>query len=245
MQLRNILKNSINAILAPLGYSIINADYNKSMSMQGAMEAIAKRNHLVTTVIDIGASNGQWSSMLMDYFPSSNYLLIEAQPVHEKELKNFCEKYKNADYVLAAAGEKEGQIYFNTNDPFGGQASTEPYPSNNTVVPVTTIDKQIADRKLEGPYLLKLDTHGYEIPILKGAANTIMQSEVIVIECYNYKIATECLLFYDMCIYLEEKNFRCIDMVDVMHRPHDKSLWQMDLVFIKKNREDFVYQGYE
>ncbi len=103
MQLRNIVKNSINAILAPLGYSIINADYNKSMSMQGAIEAIAKRKHLITTVIDIGASNGQWSSMLMDYFPSSNYLLIEAQPVHEKELRIFCEKFKNAEYVLAAA----------------------------------------------------------------------------------------------------------------------------------------------
>ena len=126
-----------------------------------------------------------------------------------------------------------------------GQASAEPYPANNTVVPVTTVDKQIADRKLEGPYLLKLDTHGYEIPILKGAANTIMQSEVIVIECYNYKIATECLLFYDMCKYLEEKNFRCIDLVDVMHRPHDKSLWQMDLIFIKKSREEFLCQSYE
>jgi hypothetical protein len=44
---------------------------------------------------------------------------------------------------------------------------------------------------------------------------------------------------------MAQRGFRCIDLVDPMHRPHDDSLWQMDLVFARKDRPEFSYRGYE
>jgi len=245
MGIKAVAKQAIRKIFEVQGYFIVNADDHVGSTMKGALRGISERKHDFKTVIDVGASNGQWSSLLLNYYPHCNYLLIEAQPVHEKGLRQFCDAHKNVDYVLAAAGEKEGQINFNTNDPFGGQASLTPYASNNIIVPVTTIDSVIELKKLKGPFLLKLDTHGFEIPIFNGTEAVLAETEVIIIECYNFKIAPECLLFHEICNYLEKKNFRCVDMVDVMHRTYDKALWQMDLVFIRNDRQEFHYAHFQ
>ena len=198
MGINSFAKKMLRDFFESQGFSIVRAEDHLGSTMKGALKAIAGRKHIVNTVIDVGASNGQWSSLLMDYYPRCNYLLIEAQPVHEKDLRQFCDTHKNADFVLAAAGEKEGRINFNTNDPFGGQASLTPYSTNNITVPVTTIDSVIASRRLKGPYLIKLDTHGYEVPIFKGAETVLAETEVIIIECYNFRIAPECLLFHEI-----------------------------------------------
>jgi FkbM family methyltransferase len=213
-------------------------------TMEGTLQATAGRGHAIHTVIDIGASNGSWSRSCMKYYPMSSYLLVEAQPVHENALTSFCSMNQNAQFILAAAGDTAGEINFHAADPFGGVASYTPFATDNIKVPVTMIDMEVLSRKLPGPYLLKLDTHGYEVPILKGAAAILQETEVIVIECYNFRIATESLLFYEMCDYLERLGFRCIDIVDPLYRPGDDALWQMDMVFVRSDRPEFGKNTY-
>lgn len=213
-------------------------------TMEGAFRALAARKHTFRTVIDIGASNASWSDELMRYFPDRRYLLVEAQPVHEAALRDYCARHANAEYVLAAAGERPGRVFFDVDDPFGGQASATRASAAQAELPVVTIDAEVAARKLPPPYLLKFDTHGYELPILKGAVETLAKTEVIVMECYNFRISPECLTFPEMCAYLGECGFRCIDLADPLHRPHDDAFWQMDLVFVRDTRPEFAYQRY-
>jgi FkbM family methyltransferase len=244
--LKQALKHLMKKLLASQGYAVVRlVDDRRAFDlMDGAFLRLANRRHFFNTVIDIGASNGSWSGSLMKYFPLCQYLLIEAQPVHAEALREFCKDHNNVHVVLAVAGESSGQIFFDATDPFGGQASHTPYASNNIQLPVTTVDNEIQARKMIGPYLIKLDTHGFEIPILKGASRTLAETDVIVMECYNFKIAPECLLFFEMCNYLKGLGFRCIDVVDLMHRPYDESFWQMDIVFIKDTRPEFLYPSY-
>lgn len=228
-----------------MGYAIVNlqADPQRA-TMNGAVEALANRQPTFQTVIDVGASDGRWSDLLLPYFPSCHYLLVDAQEVHRPELERFCRQHPHAQFALAAAGESLGQIYFDASKPFEGKAAHTPFATNNIVVPMTTIDHEVATRQLPGPYLLKLDTHGFELPILRGAAQTLLQTEVLVMECYNYKIASESLHFWEMCQYLEQMGFRCIDLADPLYRPYDNSLWQMDLVFMRADRPGFSYFEY-
>jgi FkbM family methyltransferase len=243
LKLKRILRSGTKKLLASLGYTIARRDAPPH-TMDGAFRAIVQRRHSFNTVIDVGASDGRWTASLMKYFPLCQYLLIEAQPIHAEALKQFGNEHENVQSVLAAAGETPGQIYFDASDPLGGQASYTPYASNNLQIPVTTIDIEIQSRRLIGPYLIKLDTHGFEVPILKGASRTLKETDVIIMECYNFRIAPECLLFFEMCAYLKEFGFRCIDLVDPCNRPYDDSFWQMDLVFVRDNRPEFSYSGY-
>lgn len=243
LNLKQILKNNLRKLLASHGCVIAKREAPPH-KMDDDFRSIAKRKHSFKTVIDVGASNGSWTEALMEYFPNCHYLLIEAQPAHEKALNQFCLKHKNVQIVLAAAGETPGKIYFDASDPLGGQASYTPYASDNIQTPVVTIDTEVLSRKLTGPYLIKLDTHGFEVPILNGASRILSGTDVIVMECYNFRIAPECLLFYEICDYMKTLGFRYIDLVDPFNRPHDDSFWQMDLVFVKDNRPEFSYLGY-
>ena len=245
MAVRATVVRWVKRVLASRGYSLTRVGHLNRATMVGALGAIAKRQHSVRTVIDVGASDGRWSEAAMAFLPSCQYLLIEAQDVHKKALTDFCNRHSNAQFLLAAAGSARGQVYFKANRPFGGQASYVPFESHNIELSMTTVDHEVRSRRLSRPFLLKLDTHGFEFPILDGAQETLRETEVLIVECYNFKITPECLLFYEMCNCLKEYGFRCVDLADPMHRPYDDAFWQMDLVFVRDDWPGFYYSNYK
>lgn len=216
-------------------------DYlENNFTMEGALQRCVSRGLNVNSVIDIGASDGRWSDICIQYLPKAKYLLIEAQGEHEKGLLKFISKHSKSEYIIAAAGGREGKIFFNNEDLLGGIASEEPFEKNCIEVPVVTVDKEVKERNLKAPYLIKLDTHGFEVPILEGALNTIKSAELIIIETYNYKLTKECLKYYEMCKYMENLGFSSIEMVDFFRRKYDNSFWQMDTFFIRSDRKEFT-----
>jgi FkbM family methyltransferase len=248
--IRKIIKKALGVI----GYSIhkkksielINQKPKKNncFSMQSALERCVERGLEINTVIDVGASDGRWSRACMKSLPDANYLLIEAQSIHKDGLDLFKREFTKGDYVLAAAGSSDGKIYFDNENPFGGLASETKLEQNCIEVPVVSIDRELERRKLEGPYLLKLDTHGFEVPILEGAKNTIKNASLVIIETYNYKLTGDSLRFWEMCSYMEKLGFVPIEMVDLMLREYDHSFWQMDTFFIPSNNKEFSYNSY-
>lgn len=216
----------------------------QSMSTDRALWRIARRGVNIGTVIDVGASNGMWSAVCERHFPEAHYLLIEAQKVHEKDLQVYCNARPKAEYVLAAAGEKEGKVYFDEGDPFGGLASTKPTEGGKSLLPATTVDVEIERRDLPGPYLVKLDTHGFEVPILNGASVTLSDTALAVIEAYNFQITDDSLQFAQMIEFMVRKQFRVCDMSEPLWRQKDMTLWQMDIFFQPSERKEFAYNAY-
>jgi FkbM family methyltransferase len=168
---------------------------------------------------------------------------VEAQEIHRPALDAYLRRNMKAQYVLKAAGANRGSLYFDATDPFAGQASATPF-AGNIKVPVTTIDAEIAERNLPGPYLLKFDVHGFELPILEGAKQTLKDCSLIVMECYNFEIAPTALLFHDMCRHLHELGFRVVDISEPLWRLSDHALWQMDIFFVPAARPEFQSNSY-
>jgi FkbM family methyltransferase len=210
-----------------------------------------RRDVSVESVIDVGASDGHWSARMMRHFPNAKYLLIEAQEAaHGAALGKFKAAHPNVEYELCAAGAEDGEIHFDASDPMGGLASATAFAKNDIVVPVKTIDGLVKRRNLRGPFLIKLDTHGFEVPILEGARETMAESAMLIIEAYNFTLCPGALRFYELCEFLEPRGFRCVDMFDVMNRPGDNAFWQMDMVFLpathavfQSNRYDRFYES--
>jgi FkbM family methyltransferase len=213
---------------------------SEKTALEAALQRTFNRHVVFNSVIDIGASNGCWSERLRKYYPEVFCLLVEANPYHQKALEQFKAQHSKIDYILAAAGDAEGEIYFDGTDPFGGLASHEASAQTNLRVPVTTIDTLCKTHQLQPPYLIKLDTHGFEVPIFEGAKETLKQANLLVVETYNFNIAPGSLRFPQMCQYLEDKGFRCIDMSEPMYRDFDQALWQMDFFFVPQS-----YPGFE
>ena len=83
---------------------------------------------------------------------------------------------------------------------------------------------------------MKLDTHGFEMPILAGARAVLASTAALVIECYNFDICATAQRFPTFCRSMEDLGFRCVDAWDLMYRPRDLALWQMDLLFVRADR---------
>jgi FkbM family methyltransferase len=220
--LLKLIKRTVRAYLDRQGFDLIFK--NDQLSLDSAMRR--RRDVEVQSVIDVGASDGRWSKRMMKHYPQARYLLVEAQEAaHGDGLRRFKAAHANVDYALSAAGDRDGEIYFDASMPFGGQASTTPYPLNNIVVPMATLDTLVRRHQLERPYLVKLDTHGFEVPILKGAKETLQQASMLIIEAYNYTLCPGCLRFYELCTDLEARGFRCADWF-VVFLPATHSLFR-------------------
>jgi FkbM family methyltransferase len=199
----------------------------------------------IQTVIDVGASTGSWSKMAQEFMSDAFYLLIEANNLHERKLFEFKKQNPKVEYLLAAAGDYVGEIYFDANDPFGGVALHEANIPSAITVPVTTIDTLVKERDLKPPFLIKLDTHGFELSILNGAEEALKDSRLVVIEAYNFKLTQDTLRFWELCCFMKEKGFQPIDLCDPMHRLKDQSFWQMDIFFIPDSSQEFTSNDYK
>ena len=214
-------------------------------STERALERITGRGLTLNTVIDVGASNGSWSEACMRYFPSASYFLVEAQTLHEPALKTFCDAHPNARYILAAAGNTDGDCFFDDSAPLGGLASNQETADCKTKLPMVRLDGAVAERKLPGPYLLKLDTHGFELQIIEGAEQILRHTALAVIEAYVFRLNERAMLFHELCMQMDRRGFQVVDFSEPMWRPKDMALWQWDLFFVRKDDPVFRSDSYD
>ena len=81
---------------------------------------------------------------------------------------------------------------------------------------------------------------------MEGAAETVLpQASMLIIEAYNFTLRPGALRFHELCGHLEKRGFRCVDMFDVMMRPVDQGIWQMDMVFLPSAHPVFELNEYD
>lgn len=230
-----------NAALRPLGVQI----YHEGMDMESVLKLVASSAGKIGTVIDIGASTGRWSDMAMNYFPQTRFIGVDPLQERIADLQRLKSRKPKFDFIQAVAGEKHTDMVelAVTGDLDGSTVGGT--AENMRQVPSYSVDAIVDMKGCEGPFILKFDTHGFEVPILKGAAKTLEKTQYIVMEVYNFRHTEGTLLFYEMCALLDGMGFRCINLVDPMQRPFDKTLWQMDLFFARKEHPVFLENSYK
>jgi len=245
---KNLIK-TINALMSPLGAKIVRRNYCGEpplFAMDAMLQRLARRGCPIKTVVDIGASDGKWSLMCMQHFPEASYLAVE--PLVERQPSLQCKKlsFPNFDYALCVAGAVDGQdVNLNVTPDFDGSTVDAASSASARTCVTRTIDSLLKERGLAGPYLLKFDTHGYEIPILSGASRTLAETTGIILETYNFQIASTAVRFPGMCSHMETLGFRVADIADPMLRTRDEIFWQMDVLFLKAEEDVFQHQRYD
>lgn len=205
------------------------------ISTERALGHAIRRGVTIETVIDVGASNGSWSAVAMRHLPQATYLLIEAQQIHKSSLDSFCASHPRTSYFMTAAGDRDGHCYFDDRSPFGGLAAHEIGNGCVTPLPMSKVDTIVESVKASGPYLLKLDTHGFELPILEGAGNVLQNTALAVIEAYPFRLQPTAPMFHELCGVMYDRGFQCVDFSEPMWRAKDMALWQLDLFFQRRD----------
>ncbi len=239
---RAILK-TINLLLSKFGAKVVNNTQDQ-FSMSSGLQRIIDHGIEVKSIIDIGASDGKWCMNALPFFPDAQFHAIEPLEEREDALQSLRNKHKHFDYDLCVAGNiYNEQVLLNVAEDLdgstvGGSGGTQRH------VKQQTIDSLLGARKLSGPFLMKFDTHGYELPILEGAKETLLNTNIIIMEVYNFKITQSSLRFHEMCSHMERLGFFCCDIVDPMLRVYDKAFWQMDIFFYRQDFKIFNHNEY-
>jgi hypothetical protein len=89
---------------------------------------------------------------------------------------------------------------------------------------------------LRPPDLIKLDTQGSELDILRGAAGLLPTATAILCECWlfpGYGKATP--LWLEVANFLREQGFEIFDFGWVYRRPSDQRPATVDILFVRRS----------
>jgi FkbM family methyltransferase len=209
--------------------------YQNEPVLDDALRRLQNHKIEIGSLIDVGAAEGFWSEAFARRFPDRHHLLVDANEAHRSNLERLCQENQRWQFALTAVGGTTGEAFFDGSDPLVGNLSTEPWNDNYHRCPVTTLDDLLENRSVPGPFMIKLDTHGVEIPILNGATKTLKETSVIVIEAYNFTFGEPAVPFWDLCRHMLELGFRPVDVFDLLYREVDSAFWQFDLMFVRSD----------
>ena len=140
-------------------------------------------------VLDIGAHTGQFYKWAKTAWPYCNVFMIEANPLHENTLLNLTANTKD-EYMISALGDKEREVTFYTR-------SDKPHTEGNSYykeanywdIPQLVQKETVTLKKLDDIFdeekvfdLVKMDTQGSELDILKGGKKLITKATAVILE---------------------------------------------------------------
>lgn len=200
---------------------------------------LIKRNGFNPGVIyDIGAYKGEWAIDVLKIFPAASFYMFEAQEAKEVFLRTISGKHPNQlNYYIGLLGAVSGkEVSFHE---YGTASSvhSEYFKTEavSSIRQLQTLDDIIEENKWPLPNLVKLDTQGYEIEILKGGCRAIANTEAILMEVSFLEIYKGAPLFRDVVRQMSDWGFQVYDICTLMRRPLDQALYQADVLFVKSN----------
>ena len=140
-------------------------------------------------ILDIGAHTGQFHSWSKRVWPDVGVFMIEANPLHESHLDKLA--MMNGDnYLIDALGDEEREVTFYTR-------SDKPHTEGNSYykeanywdIPQLVQKSKTKLKKLDNIFeddatfeLIKIDTQGSELDILKGGKELVKRALAVVLE---------------------------------------------------------------
>ena len=76
------------------------------------------------------------------------------------------------------------------------------------------------------------------------ATETLRNTNLLVIETYNFRVIENRLLFHEIIADMRECGFGVIDMSEPRWHVLDFAFWLIDLFFVRLNRSEFLVNGY-
>lgn len=196
--------------------------------MEKVIQLVSRNN--ITSILDIGANQGMFSSVMKRMFPDINIFMIEANPFCDNFLKRVGIPY---EIVCLSDTEKEVQFYFEDNNFVGTGASyylekTQWYSKKNFTKMMT---KRLDDVVSPVYEFIKLDTQGSELDIMKGGEKTIAAAKYILLETSVVEYNENAPLKEQIFDYMKSIDFKPLELIENHYM--ENKLIQEDWIFTR------------
>jgi len=189
-------------------------------------------------IFDVGAFRGDFAASALSVWPSAKVACFEPLQHGRAQIEELRKRLPNIDLhgTLVGAVEKaKVEMHVaNTSTSLLRDAHNSEFPVE--VFPQTTLDAVIkAFYAGRAPDFLKLDVQGYELEVLKGCEASLDRVRVILTEVSLLDLHENVPLLHELTGWLGERGFVAYDICGMTRRPLDNALWQVDMIFVRKD----------
>jgi FkbM family methyltransferase len=240
---RDQAKSTLNSIARIFGARIVGADWGPR-GVPTALRRAKARGFHPGSVIDVGASNGQWTRECRVVFPEAQYLLIDPLDANKSALVAMAKDDTRVSVWQGAIGAVPGNLLLHCH---GDQSSFFPskdFLGSEKKVEVRTLDSFLTTGNLPSPFLIKADVQGYELEVLKGAGRCLQGTELLLLELSFRQYYEGGALAHEVVSFLGERNFHMYDICTYIQRPADNELVHADLMFVRRDSPLLAREGW-
>ncbi|MBK5232219.1 MAG: FkbM family methyltransferase [Thermoleophilia bacterium] len=198
-----------------------------------------------TTVLDVGASRGQFALFSVERFPDANIICFEPQPGPAGDLRRVLGD--RVELIGTALGPEPGMATMNISAQDDsssllaiGERQVAEFPgtgTNHTIeVPVTTLDDALQGT-IARPCLLKIDVQGFELGVLRGAHRVLREVDTAFIECSFVELYEGQALAEEVVSFMQDSGFRLAGVHEIAYSA-DGSAIQGDFLFRRSEVEN-------
>ncbi|HRO41274.1 MAG TPA: FkbM family methyltransferase [Flavipsychrobacter sp.] len=203
-------------------------------SMRWSLQNLKKLGFSPKAALDIGAYKGEWTNEFLVVFPDTEVLMIEAQTSKAEGLRQLCDKNRNVRCHIGLLGAKEGDEVVFSEDETASFVDRDK-TTNGKIRKTETVDSILKKHGFPTPDFLKLDVQGYELDVLTGSEDALSHVSFCLLEVALLDYGKGNPLLLDVISFMDSRGFQAYDILQLMRRPYDKALDQMDMLFIRKD----------
>lgn len=207
-------------------------------NLKNTLLMLKRKGYSPKLAIDVGAFEGEWTTLWKELFPACEIVMIEPLKSKHEALGKLCSDHgQSVTLVTSVAAATDGAaVTFHEMEQgssvYREQGARAAQRAEHETVTIDTIMKSSgAAGRLD---MLKLDTQGYELEVLRGTARTLPETTFVLAEVSLIPINEGCPLINEFLDFMAARGFRVFDVCGQWRRP-DHVLWQLDLLFVNVN----------
>jgi FkbM family methyltransferase len=206
-------------------------------SVERSLVALAGRGFRPEVVFDVGAYHGEFAVFCRTLFrPPSKVVCFE--PLQEAlarlEVLEARGEITLIPGLVGATDEDLVQLH-------EMETASSVFPEHHAFAamvayhPMQRLDTIIESGRAPAPDLLKIDTQGYEMKVLKGIERNLHRVRTILAELNFLDIHNGVTLAHEVVGWLGSRGWVPYEICSLIRRPFDGALWQSDFIFLKAN----------
>ncbi len=196
--------------------------------------------------LDVGANEGVTSRRILDLWPRARVWAFEPSPSVLPVLNAVAQGLASVRVVPAAVGAREGSIEFHVTGDHWCSSVLPPTElgkryygawldvAQRVTVPLVTLDAWAKREGVSHVDLIKIDTQGYDLEVLRGAA-ALLSGGVTAVNC-EFQFAPEyegCSTFSQIDRFLGELGFSMYQLHEVWTKGNEEQTSCGDALWLK------------
>ncbi len=135
-------------------------------------------------IFDVGANDGRTIRRVQHQLNSPRILAFEPVSSTYQVLVDRTSQYENVSTFQMALGAKqrEATIYLNEIAEMNSLSPEWGSPIGTEVVEVSTVDAVMKEQGIQFIHLLKIDTEGHDLEVLKGAQEALSSGRIAIVQ---------------------------------------------------------------